>query len=203
MQITNLLEYNTRAQLIIFYLVAINVVTFLLYGIDKFKAQRSRWRIPEAVLLGLAVVGGSIGAWLGMMVWRHKTQHKKFKYGIPLILALQIAFLVFVSCKTEQAVETVKPQLENRYVPEHSPDVFLITYDAEVGKEPVLKAIKKYRCEIVYDYHTFNGMALKKPEDQTLEETMQYFRGVKGVLTVEYDHIIRLDDPVKPKLEER
>ena len=57
--------------IVILYLVAINVVTFLLYGIDKFKAQRSRWRIPEAVLLGLAVVGGSIGAWLGMMVWRH------------------------------------------------------------------------------------------------------------------------------------
>ena len=189
--------------IIILYLVAINVVTFLLYGIDKFKAQRSRWRIPEAVLLGMAVVGGSVGAWLGMMVWRHKTQHKKFKYGIPLILALQIALLVLVSCKTEQAVETVKPQLDNRYVPEHSPDVFLITYNAETGKEPVLKAIKKYKCEIVYDYHTFNGMALKKPEDKTLEETMQYFRGVKGVLTVEYDHIIRLDDPVKPKLEER
>ena len=185
------------------YLVAINVVTFLLYGIDMFKAQRSRWRIPEAVLLGLAVAGGSVGAWLGMMVWRHKTQHKKFKYGIPLILALQIALLVLVSCKTKQAVEIVKPQLDNRYVPEHSPDVFLITYDAETGKEPVLKAIKKYKCEIVYDYHTFNGMALKKPEDKTLEETMQYFRGVKGVLTVEYDYITRLDDPIKPKLEER
>ena len=189
--------------IIILYLVAINVVTFLLYGIDKYKAQRSKWRIPEAVLLGLAVVGGSIGAWLGMLVWRHKTQHKKFKYGIPLILALQIALLVLVSCKTEQAVETVKPQLDNRYVPEHSPDVFLILYDAETGKEPVLKAIKKYKCEIVYDYHTFNGMALKKPEDKTLEETMQYFRGVKGVLTVEYDYITRLDDPIKPKLEER
>lgn len=185
------------------YLTVINVVTFLLYGIDKFKAQRSRWRIPESVLLGLAVVGGSVGAWLGMMVWHHKTQHKKFKYGIPLILALQIALLFLVSCKTGQAVETVKSQPENRYIPEHSPDVFLISYDARTGKEPVLKAIKKYRCEIVYDYHTFSGMALKKPKDKTLEETMQYFRGVKGVLTVEYDYITRLDDPVKPKLEER
>ncbi|MBO7586073.1 MAG: DUF1294 domain-containing protein [Bacteroidales bacterium] len=190
-------------RVVILYLVAINVVTFLLYGIDKFKAKRLKWRIPESVLLGLAVIGGSVGAWLGMIVWRHKTQHKKFRYGIPLILAIQIAILFLVSCKTEQAVETVKPLSENRYVPEHSPDVFLISYDAETGKEPVLKAIKKYRCEIVYDYHTFNGMALKKPEDKTLEETMQYFRGVKGVLTVEYDFITRLDDPVKPKLEER
>lgn len=190
-------------RVVILYLVAINVVTFLLYGIDKFKAKRLKWRIPESVLLGFAVIGGSVGAWLGMMVLRHKTQHNKFRYGIPLILAMQIAILILVSCKTEQAVETVKPLPENRYVPEHSPDVFLISYDAETGKEPVLKAIKKYRCEIVYDYHTFNGMALKKPEDKTLEETMQYFRGVKGVLTVEYDFITRLDDPIRPKLEER
>ena len=98
-------------RVVILYLVAINVVTFLLYGIDKFKAKRSKWRIPESVLLGLAVIGGSVGAWLGMMVWRHKTQHKKFKYGIPLILAIQIALLFLVSCKTEQAVETVKPKL--------------------------------------------------------------------------------------------
>ena len=70
-------------QIALLYLAVINVVTFFLYGIDKFKAQHARWRIPESVLIGLAVIGGSIGAWLGMMVWRHKTQHKKFKYGIP------------------------------------------------------------------------------------------------------------------------
>ena len=74
-------------------------------------------------------------------------------------------------------------------------------YDEKVGKEHLQKAIKEYKCEIVYDYGMINGMALKKPEDKTLEETMQYFRGVKGVLTVEYDHIIRLTDPVKPRLE--
>ena len=80
------------------YLAAINVVTFLLYGIDKFKAQHARWRIPESVLLGLAIIGGSIGAWLGMIIWRHKTQHKKFKYGIPLILIIQIGLLIWTVC---------------------------------------------------------------------------------------------------------
>jgi len=85
--------------------------------------------------------------------------------------------------------------------PEHSPNVFLVMYDAEIGKEPLLEAIKEYKCEIVYDYNIINGMALKKPEDKTLEETMQYFKTVKGVTNVEYDHIIRLTDPVKPKLE--
>ena len=74
-------------------------------------------------------------------------------------------------------------------------------YDEKVGKEPLQKAVTEYKCEMVYDYGMINGMALKKPEDKTLEETMQYFRGVKGVLTVEYDHIIRLTDPVKPRLE--
>lgn len=77
------------------YLTAINAITFLLYGIDKFKAQHDRWRIPESVLIGLAIIGGSIGAWLGMIIWRHKTQHKKFKYGIPLILIIQIGLMVW------------------------------------------------------------------------------------------------------------
>ncbi len=81
--------------IIILYLVIINVVTFLLYGVDKWKAQRSRWRIPESVLLGLAAIGGSVGAWLGMRVWRHKTQHAKFRYGVPIILIAQGALLVW------------------------------------------------------------------------------------------------------------
>ena len=86
-------------------------------------------------------------------------------------------------------------------LPEHSPNVFLLMYDSEVGKEPLMKAIKEYKCEIVYDYGIINGMALKKPEDKTLEEAMQYFKKVKGVVSVEYDHVYHLTDPVKPKLE--
>jgi len=84
------------AKIIVLYLVIINVLTFLLYGIDKWKAKRSRWRIPESVLLGMAAVGGSVGAWLGMRIWHHKTQHKKFRYGVPAILAAQIVLLVWV-----------------------------------------------------------------------------------------------------------
>ena len=84
----------TAKQIIIIYLIVINVLTFFLYGIDKLKAKRSKWRIPEATLLGLAVIGGSIGAWLGMKVWHHKTMHKKFKYGLPLILIIQILLII-------------------------------------------------------------------------------------------------------------
>lgn len=186
---------------LLYYLIVINIVTFFVYGIDKWKAKRSKWRIPEATLLGLAVIGGSIGAWLGMKVWHHKTQHKKFKYGLPLILLAQIALIALTSCKTKQTVELSAPIESHKYEPEHSPNVFLVMYDEKVGKEPLQKAIKEYKCEMVYDYGIINGMALKKPEDKTLEETMQYFKGVKGVTTVEYDHIIRLTDPVKPRLE--
>ena len=80
---------------VLIYLAVINVVTFFMYGIDKWKAKKSKWRIRETALLGLAVLGGSIGAWLGMIVWRHKTQHKKFKYGVPAIIIVQLALIVY------------------------------------------------------------------------------------------------------------
>jgi len=193
----------TIKQIILIYLIAINVVAFFLYGIDKWKAKRSKWRISEATLLGLAVIGGSIGAWLGMKVWHHKTMHKKLKYGIPLILMAQIAIVLLTSCKTKQTVELSAPVREYQIEQEHSPNVFLVMYDEKVGNTPLQKAIKAYGCEVIYDYNIINGMALKKPDAKTLEETMQYFKGVKGVLTVEYDHIIRLTDPIKPRLETR
>ena len=81
---------------LLIYLLAANIVTFVVFGIDKYKAKRGFWRIPEASLLTMAVIGGSIGAWLGTKVWHHKTLHKKFKYGIPLIIALQAALAVYL-----------------------------------------------------------------------------------------------------------
>ena len=83
----------TMVNALLHYLIIINIVTFLVYGIDKWKAKQGSWRISEATLLMLAVIGGTIGALLGMQVWRHKTMHKKFKYGLPLILVAQIAFI--------------------------------------------------------------------------------------------------------------
>lgn len=71
-------------------IVIINIVTFIIYGIDKYKAKKGKWRIPENSLIGLAIIGGSIGAYLGMRVWHHKTMHLKFKYGIPLIIVIQL-----------------------------------------------------------------------------------------------------------------
>ena len=96
------------------YLVAINIVTFFMYGINKWrstsgrllptgrkKAKNSKWRIRETALLGLAVLGGSIGAWLGMKVWHHKTQHKKFRYGVLAIIIVQLALIGYFLYRLE------------------------------------------------------------------------------------------------------
>ena len=90
------MSMNTLHSCLAYYLLGINAVAFIMYGIDKYKAKKARWRIPEATLLLLAVLGGSIGAWMGMKVWHHKTKHKKFKYGIPAILLIQIALMTYL-----------------------------------------------------------------------------------------------------------
>ena len=90
------MSMNTLHSYLTYYLLAINAVAFIMYGIDKYKAKKAKWRISEATLLLLAVLGGSIGAWMGMKVWHHKTMHKKFKYGIPAILLMQIALMAYL-----------------------------------------------------------------------------------------------------------
>jgi uncharacterized membrane protein YsdA (DUF1294 family) len=80
---------------IILYLIAINVVTFLVYGLDKWKAKRDAWRISESTLLLLAAAGGSVGALLGMQIFRHKTKHVKFTVGVPVILLVQVALAIW------------------------------------------------------------------------------------------------------------
>ena len=83
---------------IFLYLLIINAAGFLLMLIDKWKAKKNLWRIPEKTLLGVALIGGSIGAYVGMQLFRHKTKHLKFSAGIPVIIALQlIATAYFLS----------------------------------------------------------------------------------------------------------
>ena len=79
-----------------YYLLAINALSFILFGLDKYKAKKGKWRISEATLLMMAVIGGSIGAWTGMRLWHHKTMHKKFKYGIPVIMIMQVCLVVYL-----------------------------------------------------------------------------------------------------------
>ena len=87
---------NALHSYLAYYLLAINAVAFIVYGIDKYKAKKGRWRISEATLLTMAAIGGSIGALAGMRLWHHKTMHKKFKYGIPIIIILQVALAVYL-----------------------------------------------------------------------------------------------------------
>ena len=73
------------------WLPALNIVTFFLFGLDKARAKRQKFRIPERTLFLLSILGGSLGALAGMQLWRHKTQHNSFRIGIPAILLLQAA----------------------------------------------------------------------------------------------------------------
>ena len=82
--------------LIYIYLCIINALGFLLMLADKFKAKKNLWRIPERTLFLVAILGGSIGSLLGMYTVRHKTQHFKFTFGMPLILALQVIAAVLI-----------------------------------------------------------------------------------------------------------
>ena len=79
------------------YLASVNLAAFVLYGIDKYKARRGLWRIPESVLLFASAAGGSAGALLGMYVFHHKTKKPRFFIGVPVMLLLHLVILYF-SC---------------------------------------------------------------------------------------------------------
>lgn len=79
-----------------FYFAFMNVITFFIYGIDKHKAKKHKWRISENMLIGLAVLGGFVGAFAGMQIFRHKTKHLKFVIGVPLIAVLWIMVIVYL-----------------------------------------------------------------------------------------------------------
>ena len=81
---------STELQIVLIYMAVISIIGFFAMGIDKRKAKKNAWRIPEKTLLGLAVIGGGVGVWLGMEVFRHKTKHWYFKFGVPCICILEI-----------------------------------------------------------------------------------------------------------------
>ena len=86
-------------ELLLLYLVIINAAGFALMLIDKLKAKEKLWRIPEATLMTVAALGGSVGSLLGMYTVRHKTKHPKFTVGIPLILAVQLIAAVIIMAR--------------------------------------------------------------------------------------------------------
>lgn len=83
-------------EVFLYYFLAVNLIAFVVYGVDKQRAIKNKWRISESTLIWLAVIGGSIGAMTGMKMWHHKTKHRKFKYGVPAIFIAQIAVAIFL-----------------------------------------------------------------------------------------------------------
>ena len=84
-------------KILLAYLIIINAAAFILMLADKIKAKRGAWRIPEATLMGIAALGGSVGALAGMYTFRHKTKHIKFTLWIPLILVAQAAVVIWLA----------------------------------------------------------------------------------------------------------
>ncbi len=81
---------------LIYYELIVNLLAFVLFGVDKYKAKRGQWRISEWRLMLLSLFGGGAGALCGMYVWRHKTQHKLFVIGVPLLVILHFALLYYL-----------------------------------------------------------------------------------------------------------
>lgn len=84
---------------ILIYAAVMSLIAFAAFGIDKFKAKTNRWRISEKTLFSLALLGGGVGAYLGMKVFHHKTRHKQFAVGLPLIMVVQLVIIGFLMWK--------------------------------------------------------------------------------------------------------
>ena len=87
---------NELLRTLLLWLVVINAAGFLLMGLDKWKAKRDAWRIPEKTLFTAALLGGTVGVMAGMKTFRHKTRHSQFKYGLPALLALQLGAVAWL-----------------------------------------------------------------------------------------------------------
>ena len=91
-----MLVYRAKMQLLIIYLILINIIAFFMYGLDKYRAKKKMWRIPESSLLFSAVLGGGLGAWCAMAVFHHKTKIRKFRITVPLAFFAWAALLVWL-----------------------------------------------------------------------------------------------------------
>ena len=153
--------------MLLYYIVGVNILAFLVYGIDKWRAKKGKWRISEATLLLLAVIGGSIGAWLGMKVWHHKTMHKKFKYGVPAILIIQI-ILIGYSNFTPNVSPSSDVQMEDT----------LRTITAEMAFEGVNNYChKEYDWSVAKDNPDIMYLQMGEETDSTYQVVFRSYTG--------------------------
>ncbi len=153
--------------MLLYYIVGVNILTFFVYGIDKWRAKKGKWRISEATLLLLAIIGGSIGAWLGMKVWHHKTMHKKFKYGVPAILIIQI-ILIGYSNFTPNVSPSSDVQMEDT----------LRTITAEMAFEGVNNYChKEYDWSVAKDNPDIMYLQMGEETDSTYQVVFRSYTG--------------------------
>lgn len=154
-------------EMLLYYIVGVNILTFFVYGIDKWRAKKGKWRISEATLLLLAIIGGSIGAWLGMKVWHHKTMHKKFKYGVPAILIIQI-ILIGYSNFTPNVSPSSDVQMEDT----------LRTITAEMAFEGVNNYChKEYDWSVAKDNPDIMYLQMGEETDSTYQVVFRSYTG--------------------------
>lgn len=153
--------------MLLYYIVGVNILAFFVYGIDKWRAKKGKWRISEATLLLLAIIGGSIGAWLGMKVWHHKTMHKKFKYGVPAILIIQI-ILIGYSNFTPNVSPSSDVQMEDT----------LRTITAEMAFEGVNNYChKEYDWSVAKDNPDIMYLQMGEETDSTYQVVFRSYTG--------------------------
>ena len=117
------------------------------------------------------------------------------------IIIFLVALAAAVSCGTQKPVAVIDNPLPIQEEIDVSPNTLIIMYDEEIGKEPLLKAVEAYGAELIYDYSIIPGIAIRIPEGKDIRDAIAYFKKVRGVTTVERDHIYHLTDPVQPTLE--
>lgn len=200
-------QNRTFSMLCIGYLVLLNIVTFALYGMDKYYAVSGKWRISENDLRMMALVGGSAGAVAAMFVFRHKISKPEFRDKVFAIAGVQalcvFCIIFFAGCKTSEALAAADKENQARRTirreavklppsddaGEYNPWVLIISYDPQIGKTYLLQAVKDYGAEVVYDYNFINAVAIRLPDKNKNAEADAYFRTVKGVTNVSKDHI--------------
>jgi len=167
---------------LLYYFIGINVLTFLVYGIDKMKAKRHSWRISEATLLTLAVIGGSIGALLGMRIWHHKTMHKKFKYGVPLILTVQIALLFLSSCRTSSYPTPSPNNTEQHHVSVIADRILTVSKSHPNGFTLNIRTMTEPKVGIAVSYAATQNCHSRKQLNMVVNHALQHDGYVGGWL---------------------
>ena len=117
------------------------------------------------------------------------------------IILLFAVLAAALSCGTQKQTIVIDEPLPIKEGIDVSPDKLIIMYDEEIGKEPLLSAVEAYGAELIYDYSIIPGIAIRIPDGKDIHDAIAYFKKVRGVTTVERDHIYHLTDPVQPTLE--